>query len=155
MRGTIWALAVGWCLFIATSTGKMTVGNCRAQFPELLSRIDREFLPWEATGISRAMIDKLWRCDTNKFPENRRAIGLFCVFRAGKLAAEEGRFGPTTRNMQVVRMLQSVAEEFDIPDCDFVMATCSNPSQGFRRPKTRPYHALFDPSLAPLFLANS
>jgi len=57
-----------------------SVAQCLVEFPELLSRVDRELAPWHAEGISRAMLDRLWRCDGGA-STMRRFAGLYVLLQ--------------------------------------------------------------------------
>ena len=45
-------------LAAATRGCVRTVDQCRASYPELLGRIDRDLAPWRASGITRAMTER-------------------------------------------------------------------------------------------------
>jgi hypothetical protein len=112
-----------------------SVAECFLEFPELLSRADRELAPWAAHGISRAMLDNLWRCgdpdltgdapsaSSHQPPQSsspmRRFAGLYASLRNGSLGSEMA--GPVHfRPVSMARLLTAISERFDLPDCDFV-----------------------------------
>jgi len=61
-------------LWAGLAHAKDSVERCRAQYPELLARADQELKPWEHTGITRKMLDDLWRCDGGD-PTKVNALG--------------------------------------------------------------------------------
>ena len=136
----------------AGSSSSSTVASCRLRFPELLARVDNELAPWQAAGVTRSMIESVWKCPESGAP---RFIGLFVSIRNGKVGVHESRQGSSRwRAINVVKMLQSVAEVFDLPNVDFSMLTTDHPEQGRgpgRFPSER--HKPFNPALAPLLLA--
>jgi hypothetical protein len=123
---------------------------CRRDFPDLLSRVDRELAPW-AEGISRDQVDNLWRCPGDD--SRRRFVGFFASIRGGQLAVEQARNRPMKRTMHLTMILQSVAESFELPDVDFAMLTADHPEQGFSAAGNIPVDAHFNQSRAPLLLA--
>jgi hypothetical protein len=123
------------------------VDSCLARYPELLARVDIELAPWAARGITRAMVDSLWRCGPSHEPDARRVFGAIISIRSGSVATE--RAGVSNLRAQILAdMVRSIAEEFPLPDCDFTMSTADHPSHAFYRP----YNGSFHPQLAPLLV---
>ena len=152
---------------------KDSLEACRRDYPELLSRADRELLPWARTGgISRAMIDRLWRCESSgsgaaSLHEGarggvRRYPGVYLSIRGGKVGFEMSGPMPKVRPLSMAMLLKSVVEVFrdsnggaGLPDCDLVYVTSDFPAQllqgGKGQTSGRNYE--FNRSLAPLLLA--
>ena len=124
---------------------KKLVGSCQAKYPELLSRVKRELKPWEKRGISREMTEAIWRCGSKDARDARRLFGVYISIRDGSVAAERGGAG-NWRAGAMADFIRSVAEEYNLPDCDFVMITADHASQAFHRP----YNGSFNARLAPL-----
>ena len=61
----------------------------------LFPRVDAELKPWTETGITRQMLDNLWRCDNGN--EIHDAT-FFCLFR---LAAKFTRLSHSTTSQSL------------------------------------------------------
>lgn len=133
-----------------------TLASCRADYPELLARVDAELRPWSAEGISRSMIDNLWLCNdhpSTPLPNARRFQGFFATIRGGKVSVEQGRDRPLKRIMHMTSILKSVAATIELPDCDLVMMCADHVEQGLHRDRSEPVSAPWSPRLAPMLLA--
>ena len=90
-------MATGVLLLASAAGAKESVETCRAEFPDLLSRADRELAPWDTPrGITRAMLDNLWRCDEgapgrhpSAYRDVRRFVGLRAVVSRGNMNVEK------------------------------------------------------------------
>ena len=136
----------------ATATAaklSINLNSCRAKYPHLLARADKELVPWSANGISRIMIDRLWRCNpTSRDFDNNRFYGLYVTVRQGKLVTSVAGAG-AQRLHAFTAMLVKVSRSIALPDCDFLIMAADHPEQGFFVDN---YDATFNPLLAPLLL---
>jgi hypothetical protein len=72
---------------------KESLASCRADYPELLARVNAELAPWSDTGITREMLDVLWRCDDGDpakamdphLSEARKFVGLRGLLHNGTM----------------------------------------------------------------------
>lgn len=132
------------------SVPRLELGTCQAKFPELLSRADLELAPWTAKGISRAMIDNVWRCDPKDHLRylDTRFYGLFVSIRNGTVHfAESGN--ALSRLVLFQNMIQRIASVSRLPDCDLLLLAADHLDQGFG---VEHFNGTFDPKNAPILL---
>ena len=130
----------------------LTIEKCRRWFPALLARADRELEPWRAMGITRQMLDQVWKCRGSD--SQRRLGGLVASIRNGRATFEVNpgtRQSLTGRAKLISAMISSVAADFyPLPDVDFAMATGDHLYQSAG---DRGYNGTFNNSLAPVLVA--
>lgn len=171
MRYVLWGLLMCYPDLVEHASGKESMERCRADYPALLARADRELEPWEHTGITREMLDQLWRCDegdstraNGALAHVRRFVGLRAVISQGNMHVEKAVMHKSklhyTRPETLELMLRSVHKTFDIPDVEFTMSTADHLDQSFNPRKGGQGASLrrvdgrsFNASLAPILVA--
>jgi hypothetical protein len=132
---------------------KETVENCWSAFPELLARVDDELRPWAGKGISRPMLDIIWKCDDPERDFSRRLWGISVSVRSGTILVDKSV--PKLADAFLGRaedsedFLQDVSEMFDLPDCDFTMMLADHTHDGFQKT----FNETWNPAQGPLLVA--
>ena len=131
----------------ASPKKKTTVAACRAKFPELLERADRELAPWKV--ISPDMIDRTWKC--SNVAGQAVFYGIHVKIHEGKVSYSISGVGgmPNLRAQGIVRSINYAASKIQLADATFSMSTADHLYQSVG---DRPYNGSYNPYLAPILV---
>jgi hypothetical protein len=81
---------------------------------KLMDNIDADLAPWKASGIDRALLDRVERC-------GYRGLHIKIIDGRVEVLREVPSF--QTRNHCIILMLRGAAARYPLPDCEFIIHT--------------------------------